>query len=54
MGSNAFTWQDLAIPADKKVAINDNGRVVLERRYFAKNEKGERVEDAHGRFSRIA
>lgn len=54
MASNAITWQDLAIPADKKVAITDNGRVVLERRYFAKNEKGERVEDAHGMFARIA
>ncbi|HEY1405082.1 MAG TPA: vitamin B12-dependent ribonucleotide reductase [Spirochaetota bacterium] len=54
MASEKFTWQDLSVPADKKVAITENGRVVLERRYFAKNEKGERIEDAHGMFSRIA
>ena len=34
--------------------LSSNALVVLEKRYFAKNEKGEVVEDADGFFSRIA
>jgi ribonucleoside-diphosphate reductase alpha chain len=54
MASSKVTWHDLAIPAEKAVSITDNARVVLERRYFAKDEKGDPIENAEGMFSRIA
>ncbi len=38
----------------KKASISDNARLVLERRYLERNERGEIVESVEGMFSRVA
>ena len=47
-------WKQLSISSGREPEITANARVVLERRYFAKNEKGECTEDARSMFERIA
>ena len=34
--------------------ISDNAQVVLEKRYFLRNDQGDTVEDADGMFRRVA
>ena len=45
----------LKIPSKlPKVALNPNAKIVLEKRYFHKDEQGETIEDAEGLFWRVA
>jgi len=47
-------WKKLSVMSDKEPEISDNAKVVLEKRYLMKDEKGKCVEDARAMFDRIA
>jgi ribonucleoside-diphosphate reductase alpha chain len=47
-------WKKTVISVSSEPEISENARIVLEKRYFEKNEKGECVENARGMFERIA
>jgi ribonucleoside-diphosphate reductase alpha chain len=47
-------WESIVINSDMTPAISDNAQIVLEKRYFPKDEAGKPLEDAAGMFKRIA
>ena len=51
---SATLWKQLSVMSDKQPEISENARVVLERRYLMKDEKGVCIEDARSMFDRIA
>jgi ribonucleoside-diphosphate reductase alpha chain len=54
MSGNAYTWKDIKISDKSNAVITQNARVVLEKRYFAKDDKGKCEEDENAMFTRIA
>lgn len=47
-------WKDIAVSSDVEPQLSENAKVVLEKRYLAKNEKGDIIEDVRGLFERVA
>lgn len=54
MSSKAHDWTSIPLSIDGKIDITDNARIVLEKRYFAKNDKGIPIENVNEMFSRIS
>jgi len=52
--SKDMNWHDITISSEKQPSLSPNARVVLERRYLAKNDKGEIIETPEGLFQRVA
>ena len=47
-------WNKIAVSSTAKPELTDNARVVLEKRYLAKDEKGNVIETPDGLFLRVA
>ena len=52
--SKDMNWHDITISSEKQPSLSPNARVVLERRYLAKNDKGEIIETPGELFQRVA
>lgn len=51
---HAIGWEEIRVSSDVEPELSENARVVLERRYLAKDEEGKIVETPVGMFARIA
>jgi len=47
-------WESIEIRSDKKPRLSENAKMVLEKRYLARNEDGEVIETAEEMFGRIS
>ncbi|MGL4369450.1 MAG: adenosylcobalamin-dependent ribonucleoside-diphosphate reductase, partial [Spirochaetota bacterium] len=54
MSSHDLSWKSIRLMSDKEPEISENAKVVLAKRYLAKNEKGECIETPREMFARIA
>lgn len=54
MSAKVQSWNDIAIHSDKEPQLTENARIVLEKRYLAKDEEGRCIETPRQMFERIA
>ncbi len=47
-------WKDIVVSSDKKPSFSENARVVLEKRYLARDENGKTIETPEDMFKRIS
>ncbi len=52
--SDQMNWKSIIIKSSKKPELSENSRIVLERRYLARNDRGETAETPEDMFRRVA
>ena len=51
---NNMDWNDIKISSNLKPELSENSKIVMEKRYLAKNDKGEVIESPEDLFKRVA
>ncbi|MEW6525286.1 MAG: vitamin B12-dependent ribonucleotide reductase [Spirochaetota bacterium] len=54
MSAKVQNWNEITIHSDKEPQLTENARIVLEKRYLAKDEEGNVIETPRQMFERIA
>ncbi len=54
MSAKVQNWNEITIHSDKEPKLTENARIVLEKRYLAKDEEGNVIETPRQMFERIA
>ncbi|MCX8123377.1 MAG: vitamin B12-dependent ribonucleotide reductase [Spirochaetes bacterium] len=54
MSAKVHSWNEIAIHSDKEPQLTENAKIVLQKRYLAKDEEGKCIETPRQMFERIA